>query len=636
MENNIGWLHPSVESDEWDGFNDSGIEHFSGSPMRHLAREINQNSLDAANSVTEAVRVTMRLVHIETATIPNLDEFKKIIQLCKEAATNESDKAELFFTNAESELNKSKIAVLEICDYNTKGMAGPSINGTPFYAFTKAPGQSKKLGDNATGSFGIGKFAPYAVSKLRTVFVSTVYEDEEGQYQQLTQGKSVLMSYNDGDKLRQGKGYWGVFNRCQPVEGVSEEIPSWIRRADSKDLFPNSMGTKLAILAFDDTSGWQKSLAISVAENFFGAINAGKLEVEIDQNYVLNRDTIKEFFENEAIKSSIDKDELEQFDNCRRYLATLREGTEIIIEASEQKDLGLCEVRILISEALPKKVCFLRNGMFITDSLSVPGLKSFSDFKEFVAVVECKSKKGIALLRSMEPPRHDYFEPARLPTREEQKKGQRALKDLAAWIREMLKRHAKNPVSEITALDELKEYFADESGESGEKGSEEIDPYGKINIRAKPLKPKIEAISQHLSEGEVGEAGGEEGGGGGTDGEGGGDGLGGEGEGEGGSGAEGGGQQPKSIVTIENIRAIATDGKHRKIFFTPNKNGKIALEVMEAGADTDYSIAVESSDYGTLEKGKLLIDVNANSRVVLNVCLAEEFSGAIKLVAYEI
>lgn len=640
MEKKIGWLHPGDESDQWNGFNDEGIEHFSGRPIPNLAREVNQNSLDAANSVIEAVRVTMQLIHVETTTIPNLEELKKTIELCRKAALNESDKARLFFENAIAELDKKVIAILEICDYNTKGMAGPSVNGTSFYAFMKANGQSKKHGDDATGSFGIGKFAPYAVSKLRTVFVSTVYADKEGNHVQLTQGKSVMLSHDDGETRRQGVGYWGITERCQPISGVSKDIPSWIQRTDCEKELSSSLGTKLSILAFDNAPGWQDILAVSVAENFFGAINAGKLEVEIGDMPLLGKDTIKKFFQDDAVKATIDKDkdDPDQFDNCRHYLSALQDGTEIFVETTEQKELGLCELRILINEALPKKVCFLRNGMFISDSLAVPGLRNFSDFKEFIAVVECKSKKGIALLRAMEPPRHDNFEPARLPTRDDQKKGQRALKDLAAWIRDMLKRHAKNPVSEVTTLEELKEYFADESGEGGEKGSEEIDPYGKIIIRAKPLKPRLEASKQKQGEGDEEETQGEEGGGG-AEGEGDGDGMGGEGAGEGGSGAKGGGgggAEAKPHVAINNVRAIIADRKRRKLLFTPSKNGKIALEIMGAGADTDYNIEIESSDIGSVEKGKVLLEVTAHSRVMVNISLSENFSGALKVVAHEI
>jgi hypothetical protein len=41
--------------------------------------------------------------------------------------------------------------------------------------------------------------------------------------------------------------------------------------------------------------------------------------------------------------------------------------------------------------------------MFISDSLRLPGLKNFADFKEFVAVFECKNPKGIELLSGLDP-----------------------------------------------------------------------------------------------------------------------------------------------------------------------------------------------------------------------------------------
>ncbi len=79
--------------------------------------------------------------------------------------------------------------------------------------------------------------------------------------------------------------------------------------------------------------------------------------------------------------------------------------------------LGNCELRLLVREGLPKRVAFLRDGMLITEDLA--GLKRFGDFKEFVGVVECHSTAGNGLLKNMEPPKHDNFEPDRLPTRKE-------------------------------------------------------------------------------------------------------------------------------------------------------------------------------------------------------------------------
>ena len=627
----IGWQHPGDDSDQWDGFNEPGIEHFAGSPIRHLAREVNQNALDAGES--DIVDVRIRLHEVDVSDIPNLAELKTNLNSCYEASKKESKKAEIFFKAAQDELNKQKISVLEISDYNTCGMKGPSENGTPFYAFMKAKGQSRKDSDTAAGSYGIGKFAPYAVSKIRTIFISTVYQEDSGCYTQLTQGKSILMSHDRDGKRKQGVGFWGVRGKCQPVNGVASDLPDWIQRTNSKVDLPNSKGSKLTVLGFDAAKHWEAHLAVSVAENFFGAISDGKLRVEVNDKYTLDQTTIHEFFDDDKIRNLIktQKDEPDQYNNSRNYLATYQGGVEVITEETEQRELGLCQVKILIGEDLPKKVCVLRNGMFITDSLN--RLKSFSDFKNFVAVLHCQSTKGNELLRSMEPPRHDDFEPERIPTKEEQKRANKALVGLAKWVREMLKLHAKDPVSEVTAIDELKDFFGDEGdGDSG-KGTEEINPYGKVIIRAKPIRTKVKAVEK-LGEGEDGddEPGGE--GGGGGNGGGGGDKPGGEGGG-GGNGGEGGGSQ-KVMVDINNVRAILSGARTRKIAFTPVSSGKIVLNVKEAGADMDYDVDIVKADQGVLGKGGVVLDVLAGTRINMDIELNQEFSGALKVVAHEI
>lgn len=629
----IGWHHPVDESDQWDGFNEPGIEHFAGSPMTNVAREVNQNSYDSGDG--GMVRVKIRHTFEDTSSIPDVAGLKDAMTLCRAASSKESPKAKAFFEAALEELAKDRISVLEISDFNTLGMRGPATNGTPFYAFMKAKGQSRKDSDSATGSFGIGKFAPYAVSKLRTVFVSTVFEDKDGGLQQLTQGKSILMSYDDpSGKRRQGTGFWGERDRCQPLEGIRDDVPAWVQRADTSAKMKGAKGTKLTILGFDASPGWMENLAATIAENFFGAIHAGKLEVDVNGKHLLNKDSIKQFFDNKDVREAVSKqkDEPDHFDNCGKYYQALQDSPEVIVEETEKLHLGLCELRILIGEGLPKKVSFLRNGMFISDVLSLAGLKSFSDFKEFVAVVECKSTKGIELLRAMEPPRHDDFEPVRLPTKEDQKKGAKALRDLATWIRDMLKRHAKDPVSGVTALDELKEYFADDSGEGAGKGTEEIDPNGIFIIRAKPLKPKAEP-QRSQAQGSGGASPGDEGeGGGGEDGAGGGDGQGGSGAGEGGTGGDG----AKPGIPLENVRAVVAGAKSRKISFTPSATGSIAICVKEAGADVDYDIAIASSDKGAVKNGKVIVDAVAKQRLSLLVGLPEDFAGALKVVAHEI
>ncbi len=49
MTEESSWFFPKDDSDQFDGFNDSGINTFTGNPICHLAREINQNAIDALN-----------------------------------------------------------------------------------------------------------------------------------------------------------------------------------------------------------------------------------------------------------------------------------------------------------------------------------------------------------------------------------------------------------------------------------------------------------------------------------------------------------------------------------------------------------------------------------------------------------
>jgi hypothetical protein len=634
MNEAIGWNHPIDESDQWDGFNDSGIEHFSGNPIPYLAREINQNSLDSA--ATSPVRVKFHQSMVETSEIPNVDQLRETIKLCQAASINESPKARQFFERAELLLSKPKISILQVSDFNTTGMRGPSKNGTPFYAFTKAPGQSKKSNDTATGSFGIGKNAPYAVSALRTVFVSTVYRDESGELTRLTQGKSILMSHDDDQgNRRQGKGFWGVMERCQPVLGGGSNLPGWLLRGGS-ELTDQDIGTTITILGFDAGKGWEEKIGASVGENFFGSIASKRLEVDIqNKKYLLSSSDIAEFFADEALFEAIkdEKNEPEQFENAKNYLQCLTSSDGVITEESQSQHLGLCQLKIIIGENLPKRVCVLRNGMFISDALSLPGLKNFSDFKEFVAVFECMDPIGIELLRAMEPPRHDDFQPERLATREEQQKGKKALKDMAAWIREMLKRHAKDPISDVTTLDELKDFFPDDSGEGNGKAAEEVNPFGAVVIRARPVPVKLDRpASTPVGQG-PGSDGDDGDGGGGADGAGGGDSQG------AGKGAAPGGQGSAASrpgVALANLRAVNTSSKSRRIAFTPIYSGLINISVYEAGADSDYELPIKEATAGEIKNGKLILEVERGGRVMVDIVFKSAFDGALKVVAHEV
>jgi hypothetical protein len=573
----------------------------------------------------------IQVIEVDTSSIPDLETLHSTLVACRLASENESEKAQIFFENAIELLSKTKVAVLKISDYNTTGVRGPCENGTPYYALLKASGQSKKNQTTAAGSYGIGKYAPFAVSALRTVFVTTIWEGKDRAHQYV-QGKSILMSHQaHNGKTREGVGFWGIKERCLPVEPLDGSVPDWLLRAKLERDLPRNVGTTLSILAFPAQKGWERILAASVAENFFGAISRGELDIVIQGDIFINNDNIEQLFVDPEIRLAIEhmKGQPEHFDEVGSYLKALAKTNDVIVEQTENLHLGNCELRILLGDNLPKRVAVLRNGMMITEDLE--GLRKFGDFKEFVAVLECKSTRGNELLRAMEPPRHDDFEPDRLPTEKDKRKGRLALKELSKWVRDMLRRHAQNPVSEVTSIDELAEFFADE-GEGGvdRRGGEE-DPGGRLNIRARPLKDSGSPPPWQTASGadeDEGEAPGDE-----TEGT-----VGsGYGGGVGAAGRELGRKETSNAplrVKLANVRAVPVTGTRRKIAFTPDYSGELVVTFEDSGADRNYRLDIVSASLGTVTKGKLEdISVTAGNRCVFEIELDRQFHGAMRVIA---
>lgn len=637
----IGFEFPIDGSGQWDGFNDPGIEHFTGNRLQHLGREVPQNTIDAKRGEPARIEVTLRRVPV--GSLPGRDELVDTIARCRAAAGKDSgDKAAKFFDEAAKLLAAKDLSVLQIRDRNTTGLVGPCVNGTPFFAMLKASGQSQKSG-TSTGSYGIGKFAPFAVSELRTVFVSTVWEDAEAVLHHYVQGKAVLMSHVDAQgRTRRGTGFWGVVDQCQPVTELGSEVPAWLRMGDADGNLAGQCGTMLSIIGFAATKDWQKVLAANIAENFFGAVHRGELEVDIVDGPTISAATLDEVLADGTIGRSVaDRaGEPERFANVASYLRALKGGDEVQTVHTENFHLGLCRLSILVGENLPKRVAVLRNGMLITEGL--PGLKRFSDFKEFAAVLECTADKGLALLRAMEPPRHDAFEPDRLPL-DRRSQGKTALRELADWVRKMLIRHAKDELAEEIDLDELADYFGDEE-EEGDGRPREENPGGKLVFRARAVKATgtaRRALVGATSEPDADEDGDEEGIPGNVGGEPGGDrpdhppsGGGGGENSTGDVGAASASRTQHSGLALADVRAVPLGPTRRRVAFTPADNGPLVIELQDSGTDTNYALAVVASSAGTISAGRITgVEARAGMRLMLDVELASAFDGTLRVVA---
>lgn len=217
IDGKIGWHFPPTNGGRVDGFNDPGIAHFTGTPLGSLARETIQNSLDARLGEDQPVHVSFELISLNPDHLGR-GEIARTINECKLTANSDGDLTAVSALEAARQTIRLKsIPCLRVSDRETTGLTGDH-----WRALVKMQGISHKPDtEGAGGSHGIGKYAPFAVSTVRTVFYWTCFR-EEGRDQERFQGKSVLMSHmnTDGEET-QGTGFYGFHKNCKELtEGI--------------------------------------------------------------------------------------------------------------------------------------------------------------------------------------------------------------------------------------------------------------------------------------------------------------------------------------------------------------------------------------------------------------------------------
>ena len=643
----VGWEHPIVESGGYEGFNNASMEHF-GDPLKGFAREMTQNSLDAKINSNQPVVINLKLHNVAIDDIPNVEELKNNLQMAfdtsRDMETNPDPKVINFYLNAIKLLEKDSLKVFEFSDFNTTGMSYGSgkLLDDPFYVYMKTHGVSQKA-EGSLGSFGIGKSAPYAVSDLRTLITSSVYS-LNGVATQLTQGKSILTTLRSSNNnksymVRSHEGYWGVKRGSIHIDGYIDGLSSYFQRID-KTQSENSLGSKVSILGFSFHDNWRERMAYAIAQNFFAAISNGKLIVHIGNNseYTLDSSTIQNIKEvvDPRIVAQYDNDFIENLDIRMSYLKAINDDSESISIEKDIRHLGKCRIDLAISEGLPKRVCFTRDGMYVTDELSVNKLKRFSEFNDFIVVFQCLNKEGNAFLAKMEPPAHNTFEVSRL--KENAQKGRDSLNEVAQWIRDELNKHAYDQIEKTVFVNELEEFFNYEAGEEdgGEDAINEINPVSNVIIKLKPTPEKKTRRKKIVKDdnGEDLEVPDPHGDGAMTPdhmnkGSGGGD-----SEGLSGSSIEK--NKIMKSINVKNFRFIKQSADSIKMFFDYSKSKELKIEVFLSGSDEDMRLSILNSDIGKVYDGALHINVNPNERNCINVKLANYSYGSLKVEAHEI
>ncbi len=481
----VGWEFPSNNGGRIDGFNDPGIAHFKGQPVSRLAREVIQNSLDAREDEKEPVHVSFELIALHARDFGR-DELLEAVRSCQDESDDTITKEQL--QAVKDVLSGDAISCLRISDRNTTGLVEKHWD-----SLIKMQGVSHKTGEGAGGSHGIGKYAPFAISSARTVFYWTCYE-KDGDRIERCQGKSVLMSHRGHST--QGTGFYGVKEGCKEIP--SEKIPGSLK------LVGRPYGTSILVFGPKLDSNWRREVASSVLENFFYAIEKDMLNVMIEPEddeeiFEINSDNLEKHFQ----KYITGQDDFEEGDFSS--LAQAKTFWQIssgkfsdgVKEFNRQdNDFGHCKLWIKVDKDLPSRVGLVRRtGMLITDQQKK--LTHFQGYQDFAALCFFEDPTGNELLRRMENPTHDQFEPNWL-LGDKVEVGEKALKRIVKWIRDMIRELAfTSSTGQTTLLPELAkllpDYYPDEEFEDSSDSAEEGEPgfAERVTIKLKPIRRSV-------------------------------------------------------------------------------------------------------------------------------------------------
>ncbi|MED3801622.1 hypothetical protein P4562_06765 [Lysinibacillus xylanilyticus] len=469
---NIGWDFPSNNNGRIDGLNDSGIHHFTEAPIVSMTREVLQDSLDAAAS-NKPVIVKFELHQLALQALPEVGELKQIFQRGQDTWTSHKD-ASKFFEEGLLVLQQQTIPVLAIRDFNTTGLENvdQKINGS-FASLVKSVGVTFKDA-SASGSFGIGKHAPFAASSIRTMFYVTY--NRQGVY--ALQGVSKLASYDMGNgNYSQGTGYYGVKGVLEPVKDLTSYDPMFLR---------SGYGTDKFIIGFNAKGEWADEVIETIILSYLVAVMEEKLEVHIAGLKI-----------NKQMMPSIVKYIMGKYKSSKasQYYDAYTSPDSVKVTKYFKTYDGEFEpinVSLLVKEGFNRRVSMYRGtGMKIFDK------DRFRAPIDFAGVMVVEGAKLNAALRKMEPPTHDRW--AAGLYKDDQQYALQLLKQIYDWLNGQARELAKSQATEKIELRGLEGILPDVTKEEAplkevneQALSEKIISFAMKQTVSKPKKIKIQ------------------------------------------------------------------------------------------------------------------------------------------------
>ena len=433
------WSFAKNEGGRDSGFHDAGVETFKGNFDRYLARELIQNSLDARYDQQKPVQVKFEILELKQSEIPDRKSLSVTFERCAEYWSHQP-KPKAFFEKAAALASAKTITALRVSDYNTTGVTGSDTDRKKdFYNLIRSAGSSSKSGDEG-GSFGIGKNAPFAASQMRTVLYSTYNKDKE----HIFIGVAMLVSHEADGATRQQTGFLG--NKGGASVRVKTDIPPKFLRT--------KLGTDIIVVGFPQQKSWQKDLVYSVLENFWPAIEWEDLIVTVG-DVEISRKNLSKLLEQYSAEADF---------TAHQYYNAFRHASHSF--PFELPQLKACTLYLSAGDNdLQKRIAMIRKaGMVVFH-------KPFRSVVPFCGVFICKNEVGNKLLRDMEPPRHDVWD----PDHPEKGLNKKIEAEYVHFIRECIRELSSGDDTKVISVPGLSRFLPDddESPEDAFEGGED-------------------------------------------------------------------------------------------------------------------------------------------------------------------
>ena len=401
-EKECKWFFADQPNVQEVGPNNAMEQNFKSHPYASLVRESIQNSLDAVLDKTEPVRMAFSFKEMRGVDYPNFFELKEHIKGCLEYYPNNPNAKDIydpmlkFFSD---NYLQNHLGYIRISDYNTKGM--PYEEGrtdSKFYAFVRSAGVSAKDDISAGGSFGFGKAAYYLLSPISTIIVSTCTENMDKYFE----GATSLCTHIYKGVKKVAFGYYDDQNG-KPISEESN-IPAQFRRSEP--------GTDINILGFDMDylEEATKEMTEAVLRNFWLAVFKGKLEVQVNEVIVINKDTITGLME-QYFESCEDNTRKTGYYNPRPYFDAVRlskTSKKYLFYEDTLPLLGHVCLYMKKSKSSIDKIAYMRAPQML-----VYAQKTKTNYGMYGVFVcdDTTEGKGNDLLRNLENPAHDEWKP---------------------------------------------------------------------------------------------------------------------------------------------------------------------------------------------------------------------------------